>query len=200
MAQQAWMNLLNYGQPWQTTQGTALSASASTATISPQTPGPQDFVMPGQPGGTQWYQGMSLVIEGHGIIGSGGTASNLTIFLAAGVSATLGTTLATTGAIALGTGTLSNLPFYLNAQVDVIGLRTDANPFLATSGTIMIGTTSTALAIGTTNGLTVQLPYTTVNGNTLSPYTAASAIGLRATLSAAFGSIQCNRFKIFQVN
>lgn len=202
MAGWAYANLLNSGAPWQTTQGTALSASASTATISPQATGPQDFVLPGQVlgGGLQWYQGMSLMIEAHGTCGSGGTASNLTVFLAAGVSATLGTTLSTTAAIALGAGSLSTLNWHLWAQVDVVGLRTDANPFLATEGSLVIGTTSASPALGTANGLVVGLPFTNVNGNTLSPYTTQTAIGLRATLSAAFGNIQCNRFKVFQLN
>jgi hypothetical protein len=201
MAGWAYANLLNSGAPWQTTQGTALS-TAATATISPQATGPQDFVLPGQVlgGGLQWYQGMSLMIEAHGVISSGGTTSNLTVFLAAGVSATLGTTLSTTAAIALGAGSLSSLNWHLWAQVDVVGLRTDANPFLATEGSLVIGMTSAAPAIGTANGLVVGLPFTNVNGSTLSPYTTQTAIGLRATLSAAFGSIQCNRFKVFQLN
>lgn len=199
MANQSWVNLLNTGAPWQTAQGTALS-TASTATISPQAPGPQDFVMPGQANGLQWYQGMSLRVKARGIIGTGGTASNLTVFVAAGVSATLATTLSTTAAIALGTGSLTNLRWRLEAQIDVVGLRTDANPFLATSGELIVGNTSASPAIATANGLVVGLPYTTVNGSTLSPYTAATALGLRATLSAAFGSIQCDRFLIEQIS
>ena len=62
MASQDWVNLLNWGVPWQTSQGTALSASATTATISPQAAGPQDFPLPTQSSGTQWYEGMTLKI------------------------------------------------------------------------------------------------------------------------------------------
>lgn len=198
MARQNWVNLLNYGKPWQTTQGAALT-TATTATISPQAPGPQDFVLPGQDGGLQWYEGMSLRLKGKGIIGTGGTASNLTVFVAAGVSGTLGTTLSTTAAIALGTGSLSSLPWELDAQVDCTNLRTDASAAFTCSGDLWIGTTSTSLAIATANGLVVKLPHTSTNGSALSPYTAATAIGLRATLSAAFGSIQCDRFTIEQI-
>src|SRR5690349_16400213 len=103
MASQSWVNLLNTGPPWQTTNGTALTSSASTATISPQAPTGQDFVLPGQPGGLQWYTGMTLRLTARGNMNAGATTSNLTVFLACGVSGTLGTTLATTGLITLGT-------------------------------------------------------------------------------------------------
>lgn len=199
MPQQWYESLLNSGDPWQTSQGTALSASASTATISPQAPTAQDFVLPQQPSGLQWYKGMSLTVKARGKLGSGGTASNLTVLIAAGVSGTLGTTLATTAAFALGTGSLSNLPWELEAQIDCVGLRTDANPFLASDGMLRVGNATTP-ALGTANGLLIPLPYTTVNGSSLSPWTAATALGLKATLSAAFGNIQCDRFTIEQIS
>ena len=196
MASQDWVNLLNWGIPWQTAQGTQLTASATTATISPQAAGPQDFILPTQSTGTQWYQGMTLKIEGAGTIGSGGTASNLTVFLAAGVSGTLATTLSTSAAVALGTGTLSGLEWWLNATVRCIGTGSSGNT-LTTEGYLDVQTSTAGLAIGTANVTKIPLPLTNLAFNT---YTAATAIGLRATLSAAFGNIQCNSFQIYQTD
>ena len=201
MALQTWQNLLNAGAPWQTAQGTTLN-TAATATISPQAPGPQDFVLPGQPGGLQWYQGMTLLAEAIGTYASGGTASNLTVILAAGVSGTLATNLVTSGALALGTGTVTALRWRFRAQIDVVGLRTDANPFLSVTAdlTMQVGAVPATLVGGVSNFMTIPIAYTTINGSTLSPYTAATALGMRATLSAAFGSIQCDRFLISQLS
>lgn len=196
MAQQDWVNLLNWGVPWQTSAGTQLSASATTATISPQAAGPQDFILPTQATGTQWYEGMTLKIEAAGQLGSGGTASNLTVFLACGVSGTLATTLSTSAAVALGTGTLSNLEWWLNATVRCIGVGSSGNT-LTTEGYLDVQTSTAGLAIGTANVTKVPLPLTNLAFNT---YTAATAIGLRATLSAAFGNIQCNSFQIYQTD
>jgi hypothetical protein len=196
MASQDWVNMLNWGIPWQTSQGTALSASATTATISPQAAGPQDFILPTQATGTQWYQGMTLKIEAAGTINTGGTASNLTVFLAAGVSGTLATTLSTSAAMALGTGSLTGLEWWLNATIRCIGVGSSGNT-LATEGYLDVQTSTAALAIGTANVTKVPLPFTQVAFNT---YTAATALGLRATLSAAFGLIQCNSFQIYQTD
>jgi hypothetical protein len=198
MAQQTWINLLNGGAPWQTTQGTTLS-TATTATISPQAPGPQDFVLPGQPGGLQWYAGMVLRVTARCTLTTGGTTSNLTVLIAAGVSGTLGTTLCTTGAIVLGTTSLTAQVLKLEALIRVIAIRSDANTFLDCQGDIEASAAS-APTLTTASGVTVPLPYTTTNGSSLSPWTAATALGLRATLSAAFGSIQCNHFTIEQMS
>ena len=192
--------LLNQGAPWQTTQGTTLN-TAATATISPQAPTAQDFQLPGQPGGLQWYQGMSLECEAIGTYASGGTTSNLTIFLAAGVSGTLGTTLLTSGALTLGTGTVTGLRWRFKAQIDVVTLTTAAATFLAITGDLFMQTAvNPATIVGAAvNVNTVGMALATVNGSVLSPYTAATCLGMRATLSAAFGSVQCDRFKIKQI-
>lgn len=196
MAQQSWVNLLNQGSPWQDTAGTQLSASASTATITPQSSGgSQDFILPTQYCGTQWYKDMTLKLEAEGTIGSGGTASNLTVFIACGVSGTLGTTLTTTAACALGTGTLSGLEWTMNASVRCIAVGSSGNTLTA-EGCIYVQTSTSALAIGTANVTVLPLPVTSTAFNT---YTAATALGIRATLSAAFGNIQCNAFRIYQV-
>ncbi len=198
MGLQTWENLLNAGAPWQTTQGTQLSASASTATISPQAPTTQDFVLPGQPNGLQWYPGMTLRVKGRGTLGSGATGSNLTVFVAVGVSGTLGTTLSTTAAIALGTGSVSSMPWRLEAYINVVAILTSGSAFLETEGEFLFETSVTP-ALGTANTTMAPLPYTAVNGSSLSPWTTGTALGLRATLSAAYGNIQCNQFTIEQL-
>jgi hypothetical protein len=198
MASQTWENLLNAGVPWQTTNGTQLTTSASTATISPQAAGPQDFILPTQYNGTQWYPGMGLKISARGVLGSAGTTSNLTIFLAVGVSGTLATTLCTTGALTLGTGSLSNIAWRLKAYLRVLAVGSSGNT-LSTGGDVMVG------AVGSNNAGTLSTALGTfmgMNENAIAfnTYTAATAIGLRATLSAAFGNITCNQFLVEQVD
>jgi hypothetical protein len=198
MASQTWVNLLNAGTPWQTTAGTALSASASTATISPQAAGPQDFVLPGQPNGLQWYPGMTLKVEAAGTLNTGGTTSNLTVFLACGASGTLGTTLTTTGALTLGTGSLTGIEWNIKAWIRCTAIGSSGNT-LAAAGAWTVATTAGSntgtLSSPAVNSLTLMMPETATAFNS---YTAATALGLRATLSAAFGAIQCNEFLIYQ--
>lgn len=194
MAKQTWFNLLNEGIPWQTTPGAVLN-TAATATISPQAPTGQDFVLPGQPSGLQWYPGMVLRLKARGTITSGGVASNLTVFPAIGVSGTLATTLSTTAAIALGTGSLSALAWAMEANVECTAIGSTGNT-LSTEGELVIGTTSASPALATANGLIVGLPLTALAFNT---YTTGTAIGLRATLSTANGSILCNQFTVEQM-
>ena len=197
MASQTWVNLLNAGVPWQTVQGTLLN-TATTATISPQAGGPQDFVLPSQPTGLQWYAGMVLRVTARGLLTSGGTTSSLTMNVSAGPSAGAGTALVTTGAIPLGTTTLTAQVFKLEVIIRVIALTTAAATFLDAQGdlTLTAGTTPT---LTTASGAVAPLAYTLTNGSTLSPYTAATALFLRGTLSAAFGSVQCNQFLIEQM-
>lgn len=200
MALQSWGNLLNAGSPWQTTNGAALTSSASTATISPQAPTTQDFVLPSQgqaAGGTQWYQGMALWIRARGTLNAGTTTSNLTMFLACGVSGTLGTTLTTTGALTLGTTITTATTWRLDALVRVLAVGSTGNT-LSAGGDLMVDTVAGANAgtLGTATTTMMGMSETTTAFNT---YTAATAIGLRATLSAAFGSVVCNQFLVFQL-
>jgi hypothetical protein len=181
MASQSWMNLLNAGVPWQTTAGTVLNTAAS-ATISPQVATTQDFVLPGQPNGLQWYPGMVLRIIARGTLASGGTTSTLTVFLACGASGTLGT------------GSITAQPWKLEAHVGCTAIGTSGNT-LSTEGELIFGDTATP-AFGTANVVISALPLTALAFNT---YTAGTALGLRATLSAAFGSILCNQFLIEQL-
>lgn len=196
MASQNWTNLLNAGVPWQTTAGTALSASASTATISPQAAGPQDFILPTQYNGLQWYPGMTLKIEAAGTLNSGGTTSNLTVFLAAGVSGTLATTLTTSGALTLGTGSITGVEWTMAGWIRCTGIGSSGNT-LAAAAEWRVGNAagSNTGTLGTAAGTSMMMPETATAFNS---YTAATALGLRATLSAAFGLIQCNEFMIYQ--
>jgi hypothetical protein len=197
MPLQTWAQLLNAGVPWQSTNGTALTSSAATATISPQAAGNQDFILPGQPNGTQFYPGMSLLIRAGGTLNAGATTSNLTMFLAAGVSGTLGTTLGTTGALTLGTTVTTAVGWALEAVLRCTAIGSSGTT-LSCGGTIEFPTAAGANAatLGTANNTIMNIPETTTAFNT---YTTGTALGLRATLSAAFGSVVCNQFLILQL-
>lgn len=197
MANQTWSNLLNYGPPWQTTNGTLLTTSATTATITPQAPTTQDFILPSQYNGLQWYAGMTLRISARGSFNSGSTTSNATVFLAIGVSGTLATTLTTTGAYTLGAGSLTGMVWRLQAVVRCLAVGTSGNT-LSAGGDIITDTTvgSNTGNITTANTIMLGMPETTTAFNT---YTQGTAMGLRGTLSAAFGGIQCNQFLIEQI-
>lgn len=194
MAQQTWANLLNHGVPWQTAQGTALT-TATTATISPQAPTGQDFMLPGQDNGLQWYQGMSLRIRARGTLTTGGTTANFTWILAVGVSGTLGTTLCTTAAVVMGGTTVGPVAWNLQAAVDCIAIGSTGNTLTA-DGNVVFGNTTTP-ALATANAVIVNMPFTSTAFNT---YTGGTCIGLRGTLSAAFGSYQCNHFAVEQIS
>jgi hypothetical protein len=198
MPTQTWTSLLNAGVPWQTVNGTALTSSASTATISPQAPTGQDFILPGQPNGLQWYPGMVLYVRFGGTLQAGATTSNLTMFLAIGVSGTLGTTLCTTGANTLGTTATTPVGYTGEVIVRCLAIGSTGNT-LSAGGTIEFptapGANTANLGTPTANNIIMNLPETTAAFNT---YTQGTAIGLRATLSAAFGSVVCNQFLVFQ--
>lgn len=186
MSGQGWVSTLN--DQWQIGAGTALSASASTATISPQNATSKDYNISTY----EWRVNKTLLVYADGILGSGGTASNLTVFLAAGATPT---TLSTTAAIALGTGSLSNLPWHIWARVRCLAVASTGNT-LETKGTLNIGTTSASPALGTANGLAVDLPLTSAAVD----LTTSCAFILRATLSAAFGNITCHSFIVHSEN
>jgi hypothetical protein len=186
MPSQYWESILNGGAPWQTTAGSAL-ATATTATISPQAPTAKDFTLP-----TPWWEvGKVVRVKARGIVSSGGTGSNLTVFLAAGSGPT---TLASTAAIALGTGSVSNMPWRLEALIRCIALGSSGNT-LETGGELLWETSVTP-AFGTANTGIAPLADTSAALDT----TSAMPLLLRATLSAAFGSITCQQFLLEAVN
>src|SRR5215471_18393384 len=142
MSGQGWLSLLN--DQWQIGAGTALSASASTATISPQNSSAKDYLISPY----EWRVNKTLMVYADGILGSGGTASNLTVFLAAGATPT---TLSTSPAMALGTGSLSSLPWHLWARIRCLSVASSGNT-LETKGTFIFNN-ATAPALGTANGV-----------------------------------------------
>jgi hypothetical protein len=194
MASQTWCNLLNAGAPWQTTQGVAIT-TATTAALSPQAPTGQDFMLPGQANGLQWYAGMSLRVRARGTATTGATTANFTWLLAIGVSGTLATTLLTTAAVVMGATTVGPLAWKLDASIDCTAVGSTGNT-LKGDGHILIGDTTTP-ALLTANTVMINLPYTATAFNT---YTTGTCIGLRGTLSAAFGSYQCNHFAVEQIS
>jgi hypothetical protein len=198
MANQSWVNLLNAGAPWQTAQGTQL-ATAATATISPQSANAtaKDFILPGQGNGLQWYPGMHLRCRARGNMASGGTTSSLTVWLALGVSGTLASALCTTPAIVLGTTSLTALGWRLEADIVCTAIAASGNTLVSDGLLTMSDTTAGGAALVTANTVSSPLPWLASAFDTTA---AGTAIGLRASLTAAFGNIQCNRFTVEQLN
>jgi hypothetical protein len=194
MAQQNWCNLLNHGEPWQTAQGTVLN-TATTAVISPQAPTNQDFVLPGQDNGLQWYRQMSLRIRARGTLSTGATTANFTWALAIGVTNTLATVLCTTAAVVMGATTIGPVAWNLQAAVDCVAIGSTGTTLTA-DGNVICGN-STTPAFVTANAVMINMPFTSTAFNT---FTQGTCIGLKGTLSAAFGSYQCNHFAVEQIS
>ena len=130
-------------------------------------------------------------------VSSGGTTTSLTVFPAIGVSGTLGTALCTTPAIVLGATTLTTLVWTLESDITCTALGSTGNTLISDGMLTMSDTAANAGTLITANTVAVGLPFLASAFNT---YTAATAIGLRATLTAAFGNFQCNRFTVEQVS
>jgi hypothetical protein len=199
MAQQTWENLLNGGVPWQTQNGPTLATSTTLTTISPQAPGPQDFVLPGQPNGLQFYEGMSIKITARGTCQAAGTTSALTLSLALGASGatTAATAIATSGALTLGTTITSATYWWLEALMRCFAIGSTGTT-ISCGGDWHIATVAgqDAGTLGTASETFMALPETTTAYNT---YTAATCLTLRGSLSAAFGSVTCNHFLLEQL-
>lgn len=180
MPYQSWEALLNWGAPWQTTAGTTLN-TATTATISPQAAGSKDFTLPAN----WWYPGAVIRVVARGVLSSGGVGSNLTVLLAAGAAPV---TLSTSPAIALGTGSVTNMPWRLTASIQCLAVGSSGNT-LTTQGELVFETSVTP-AFGTANTTMAALPSTAAALDT----TVAMALNLRATLSSANGAITCQQF------
>jgi hypothetical protein len=153
--------------------------------------------MPGQPNGLQWYPGMTLRVRARGTVQAGATTANLTLSLAAGASGTLGTPLLTSGALTLGT-TIAATAWKWDTLLRVLLLGSSNT--VSTGGEWDIATAAgitTGVTIGTAGGITrYSMPELVASLNT---YTPATALGLRALFSAAFGSITCTEFTIEQL-
>jgi hypothetical protein len=185
---QYWVAPLNAGVPWQTNVGTTLN-TATTATLSFQAPTNKDFTLP-----AGWFQtGMAVRVTARGVLASGGTTSNLTWIVAATGS---NTALATSTALTLGTGSLTNVPWALGALIRCIAVGSTGST-LETSGEVIFGNVAgaTSPTLGTAAAGMVPLPDSSVAIDT----TAAVSLQLRGTLSAAFGSCTCQNFLLESV-
>lgn len=187
--------LLNWGAPWQTTQGTAL-ATATTNTISPQAAGPADFSV-----GTNYlYTGACFLIEAEGFITTTATSTTATIFLAAGTGPT---TLATAVGITTGTTVITGLQWSMRAKARVTAIAS-TGATISTQGGLLLHNSGAAVPanpIVLTTGTGLHLPMPNASGETAAAVntTIAMPIMLRGTLAGANATIQCTQFQVFHL-
>lgn len=189
---QYWDSLINPGAPWQTASGTAL-VTAATATISPEGAGGTGD----DPQILTWWQGMVIRIRARGIYTVGSTATNGTFALygsATGTALSGGTSLATTGALALPTS-VTGFWWRLQAEIQIRAIaQATSTATTYTHGELLI---QTATASGTTGNVQVW-PMPATSGPTVANMdtTIAHTIGLTGTLSQSVNSpsITCTQF------
>jgi hypothetical protein len=203
VANQQWVSLLNGGSTRAAGPGTTLSASATTATISPCQAGALTadvaVVNPdGYPLG--WTAGLLLRVTARGFVNTGGTTSNLSWLLTANTGNTGGTykTLATTTTLALGTGSVTGLQWELDALVRCSTVSQTAGTLLTQGSVKMpLAVPGAPLSLATANELILPMPN--ISGETsiaTVDTTQVTGIGLRATLSAAFGAVACTQWLV----
>ena len=196
MPVQYWESLQNPAAPWQTGSGTTANTAAAV-TLNPEGAGGtgDDPLIPAY----GFYQGLIIRITARGIYTMGSTATNQTFQLfvsAPGTALSGGTSLATTGALALPVS-VTNFWWRLNAfiQCRQIAQGTGTNT-LWTAGEVEI---QTATASGTTGNVQVW-PMPATNGPTIATVdtTIAHTLGLVGTLSQTTGapSVTCTQFTI----
>jgi hypothetical protein len=186
---QYWSSLVNPGAPWQTASGVA-QTTVGPVTLSPQGAGGTGD----DPQVVQWWQGQFVRIRARGVYTMGSTATNATFILAAaatGTALTGGTTLATTGALALPVS-VTGFWWRLTADIQVRAIASGtATATVFTAGELQI---QTAAPSGTTGNVQVW-PMPSVSGPTAAniDVTIAHTIGLTGTLSQVVGapSITC---------
>jgi hypothetical protein len=203
MAGQQWVSLINSGSVRASGPGTTLSASATTATISPcqsqallvdvATVNPD-----GQPLG--WYVGMLIRVTARGFVNTGGTTSNLTWLLTANKGNNNSwQTLATTTGLVLGTGAVTGLQWELDALIRCTAVNTQASAVGACSTQ---GSVKMDIAVPSSPALAANeliLPMPNISGETslaTIDTSVVTGIGLRATLSAAFGAVACTQWLV----
>jgi len=189
---QYWSSLINPAAPWQTASGTVLN-TAATATVNPEGAGGTGD----DPQNLTWWQGMVIRHTARGIYTMGSTATNATFALfasAVGTALASGTSLATTGALALPvsvTGLLWELEAITQCRAIAQGTATAS---LYTHGSLKI---QTAAPSGTTGNVQVW-PMPAASGPTAAnaDTTIAHTLGLVATLSQVTGSptITCTQY------
>lgn len=186
MPVQYWESLTNSGAPWQTSSGTTLS-TAATATLNPEGAGGtgDDPLIPAY----GFYQGKVIRLTARGIYTMGATATNGTFAVAVsspGTALSGGTTLATTGALALPVS-VTNLWWKLQVVVQCRAIaQGTATNTLYTAGEFML---QTATPSGTTGNVQVW-PMPATNGPTIATVdtTVAHTIGVIGTLSQITGA------------
>ena len=192
MPQNTYESIINFGAPWQTTAGTALT-TATTATISPQTTGNDDFPIPLN----YFYNSSVIKVTARGYITTTTTSTTATFLLAANQGGTY-TTLATTAAVTTGTTAYTGLQWRLKATVKCTNVGSSGS--LYTQGELLIRVNTTAPAIGTANTVMVPLPDNTGDNQATVNTLLSTAIVLRATLAGANATIRCNNMLLEAVN
>lgn len=189
MAQQTWQQLLNAGAPWQTTVGASLT-TATTATISPQSAGGNDYTLQAN----YLYPGLAIRVTARGYITTTATSTTATWFLAANQNGTY-TTLATSAGLATGTTAYTALPWKLDGLIQIVSIGSSGNT-VSTQAELEISQNSATAQTVNTGSASVTLfmpassPPTTVALNT----TVATAFPLRATLGGANATIVCTQY------
>jgi len=185
--------LLNWGAPWQTTQGTALS-TATTNTISPQMAGPKDFTV-----STNYlYVGACFLLLAQGFLTTTATSTTATIFCAAGTGPT---TLCTPVGITTGTTVITGIQWSMQVMCRVTALASTGNT-ISSQGYLMLGNSGAAvpanpIALTATPGMTLPMPNASGETAAAVDTSVAMPIVMRGTLAAANATIQCTQFQIF---
>jgi hypothetical protein len=201
MAGQQWVSLINTGSARATGPGTSLSGAVGPATISPCQAGALTAdvatVNPdGQPLG--WYAGLLIRVTARGYVSAGGTTSNASLALTAnkGNSSSY-QTLATTTTLTLGTS-VSGLQWGLEAFIRCTAVSQTAGACSCQGEwRLPIAVPSTPTALTTANGLILPMPNATGETSLATvDTTQVTGIGLRATLSAAFGIVACTQWVV----
>jgi len=185
--------LLNWGSPWQTAAGTVLN-TATTATISPQAPGPQDF-----PVATAYlYYGSTLRITASGILTTTATSTTATIFATAGSGPT---TLCTPVGLTTGTTVITGIQWLWESYHTIIQAGASTGNTISSFGKLSLfnsgaGLPANPIALTATPGMALAAPNSA--GDTVAAVSTAVAmpIMLRGTLAGANATIQCNRFLV----
>lgn len=193
MSNQGWVQLLNDGAPWQTTQGTVLN-TAVTATISTQAAGGKDYAV-----ATSYFKpGSVFRLTAQGLITTTATSSVFTIFPAAGATPTA---LCTPVGITTGTTVITGLQWMLMAICRVTALGSTGNT-ISSQGWLELGNTGAAVPanpIALTAAATgMKLPMPNASGETAAAIdnTSAVAMMIRGTSTVAGPSMQCTQFLI----
>jgi hypothetical protein len=190
---QVYSQLLNWGAPWQTTAGTALS-TAATATISPQATGPKDFSV----GNQYLYVGAVIRLTAHGILTTTAVSTTATIFAAAGVTPT---TLATPVGITTGTTVITGIQWHWESISRITAVASTGNT-ISTQGRLTLGNSGGGLPANP-----IALTGTAAIGPLFAPNsggetaaaidtTVAGVFVMRGTLAGANATIQCTQFLI----